>query len=82
VTRLDAGDVFWPGSQRNPAVVRVVEVVGQMALAAEPKMFNLNVGPNSMRSTYYAAIAKIVKLLAALRIHTLGDHAGPLGLLR
>jgi hypothetical protein len=42
-----------------------------VTLTAEPKMFDLNLGPNSTRGAYHSAVTKIVKLFAAIRIHTL-----------
>lgn len=82
VVNTGASNVLWSRGKGNSAVLGVKEVVVHMALAAEPKVFNQNLGPNSMRSAYYPTTAKIVKLLTALRIHTLGYHAGPRGLLR
>jgi hypothetical protein len=50
-----------------------------VTLTAEPKVFNLNLGPHSTGSAYHSAVTKIVKFFAAIRIHTLGNHVGPLG---
>jgi hypothetical protein len=76
---LRDGNEFVSWSQRNATVACKEEVVIDVTLTAEPKMFDLNLGPNSTRGAYDSAVAKIVKLFAALRIHTLGNHVRPLG---
>jgi hypothetical protein len=50
-----------------------------VTLTAEPEVFDLNLGPNSTRGAYHSAVTKIMKLFAAIRIHTLGNHVRPLG---
>lgn len=64
------------------AVLGEKKIVILMTVTAEPEMFYLCLAPSPMSSADNPAIAKVVKLLAALRIHTLGYHAGPLGVLR
>jgi hypothetical protein len=77
--RLRDGNEFVSWSQRNATVACKEKIVIDVTLAAEPKVFNLNLGPHSARSAYDSAVTKIVKFFAAIRIHTLGNHVGPLG---
>jgi len=50
-----------------------------MAFAAQPEMFHFNLARMPVSGPNHSAIAKIVELLAARRIHTLGNHVRPLG---
>ena len=77
--RLYNGNEFVSLSQRNAAVAGKKKVVIDVTLTAEPEMFDLNLSPNSTRGAYHSAVTKIVKLFAAIRIHTLGNHVRPLG---
>jgi hypothetical protein len=60
-----------PARKRNTTVLGEQEVVIQMALTAEPEMFNLNVAPIPLHCADDPTTAKIMKLFTALRIHTL-----------
>jgi hypothetical protein len=77
--RLRDGNELVSWSQGNATVACKEEIVIDVALTTQPKMFDLNLGPHSARRAYHSAVAKIVKLFAALRIHTLGNHVRPLG---
>jgi hypothetical protein len=58
-------------SQRNATIACKKEIEIDMTFTAEPEMFDLDLSPNSMRGAYHSAVPKIVKLFAAIRIHTL-----------
>jgi hypothetical protein len=69
--RLNVGHEFGSRGDGNPPVVRKQKVVIQVALATQPEMLNVNLGPYPTGRAYHSAISKIMKFLAALRIHTL-----------
>jgi hypothetical protein len=81
--RFCAGNVSGPSSERNPAVLGKQKIVAEVAVTAEPKMFDLNLRPVPERCTDHPTVAEITKFFLAFRIHTLGDHVeAPLDLLR
>jgi hypothetical protein len=50
------------------------KVIIHVAFPAKPKMFDFDLGPLPVSRPNDPSIAKIMELLAARRIHTLGNH--------